>query len=65
MQTHFAHPAIWRGLSLLVGPLVGRLASGRETGAVRSDRGDLVSWCAGARSRREDELARMRQEEQG
>ncbi len=65
MQTHFAHPANWRELPLVVGALVGRLAWGRETRVAEPLGGNLVSWCAGARSRREDELARIRQEEQG
>jgi hypothetical protein len=62
MQTLIAHSAFWRGVSLFAGMLSGKTISTAELGT-STDRGtgDLVSWCAGARSRREDELARSRQ----
>lgn len=60
MQTLLAHSAFWRGVSLFAGMLTGRTIRDARplTAPVRN--GELVSWCAGARSRREDELARNR-----
>ena len=56
MQTLLAHSAFWRGVALFAGMLLGNLARDSKTGMVRRD--ELVSWSSGARSRREDELAR-------
>ena len=63
MQTLLAHSAFWRGVSLFAGMLLGKAIRDTRsvTTPVRDD--ELVSWCAGARSRREDELARSRQTE--
>jgi len=63
MQTLLAHSAFWRGVSLFAGMLLGKIVRDSEhrTALVRRD--ELVSWSSGARSRREDELARSRQEE--
>ena len=60
MQTLLAHSALWRGVSLFAGMLLGKTIRDTRsvTTLVRAD--ELVSWCAGARSRREDELARNR-----
>lgn len=61
MHMHFSHIPIWRGLSLVMGIIRSGDQAGKEPqGEVSSDPG-LVSWCDGARSRREDELARIRQ----
>jgi hypothetical protein len=63
MQTLYAHSAFWRGVSLFAGMLSGKVE--QDAGAelpVPRDR-NLVSWRPGARSRREDELARTCQEE--
>jgi hypothetical protein len=63
MQTLSAHSAFWRGVSLFAGMLSGKVE--QDAGVdppVPRDR-DLVSWRPGARSRREDELARNCQEE--
>ena len=60
MQTLFAHPAFWRGLLLFAGMLWGK--SARSANATSCSATELVSWRAGARSRREDELERMRDE---
>lgn len=62
MQTLLAHSAFWRGVSLFAGMLFGKIARNKGTGVVYRG-GDLVSWRPGARSRREDELARSRQME--
>ncbi|MFA6230741.1 MAG: hypothetical protein WC617_11325 [Rhodanobacter sp.] len=63
MQTLFAHPAAWRGFALFAGTLAAKVATdaGTDISSLKSD--DLVSWCSGAKSRREDELARQRQSE--
>lgn len=63
MQTLLAHSAFWRGMSLFAGMLLGKVIRDKRsvTTLVRND--ELVSWCAGARSRREDELARSRRAE--
>jgi len=64
MQTLIAHSAFWRGVLLFAGTQLGKVV--RNTGpAVSPPPGarDLVSWNPGARSRREDELARSRQTE--
>lgn len=60
MQTLFAHPALWRGLLLFAGMLWGK--SARSANATPRGAVELVSWRPGARSRREDELERRRDE---
>jgi hypothetical protein len=60
MQTLLAHSAFWRGVSLFAGMLIGKLHRDIED-PIAPVRDELVSWCEGARSRREDELARSRQ----
>lgn len=63
MQTLLVHSAFWRGVSLFAGMLFGKIVRDARSGT-RLVRGDeLVSWSSSARSRREDELARSRQEE--
>jgi hypothetical protein len=62
MQTPFVQPARWRGLQLFAGMLWGKSVRPIAAGAKPPAAGDLVSWRAGARSRREDELERMRTE---
>jgi hypothetical protein len=62
MQTLIAHSAFWRGVSLFAGMLVGKIAvQDTKRRSTPGHEGELVSWCGGARSRREDELARHRQ----
>jgi hypothetical protein len=62
MQTLIAHSAFWRGVSLFAGMLVGKLTTqNAKRRSAPGAEGELVSWCGGARSRREDELARHRQ----
>lgn len=63
MQTLFAHPAVWRGFVLFAGTLAAKVAKDARTESPSPEGDDLVSWCSGARSRREDELARQRQSE--
>lgn len=58
MQTLLAHSAFWRGMALFAGMLLGKLARDSKTGMSMVRRDELVSWNSGARSRREDELAR-------
>jgi hypothetical protein len=65
MQTFFAHPAVWRGVALFAGTLIGKVTGEAKPDTASHQGGNLVSWCAGARSRREDELARARQAEPG
>ncbi len=60
MQTPFVQPALWRGVQLFAGMLWGKSAKPVATGTSSPVACDLVSWPAGARSRREDELERMR-----
>jgi hypothetical protein len=60
MQTPYVQPALWRGLQLFAGMLWGKPAKPATAGATVRAAGDLVTWRAGARSRREDELERMR-----
>ena len=64
MQTSFEHPAAWRGLLLFAGMLWGKSTRQVKSEIALPMVGDLVSWSSGARSRREDELERMRQAEQ-
>jgi hypothetical protein len=59
MQTLFVHSAVWRGVSLFAGMLIGKVLVERPSAAANQG-SDLVSWCSEARSRREDELARIR-----
>ena len=61
MHMFLSHVAIWRGLSLVVGVIRSSGARGKKPQDAVLPSADLVSWCDGARSRREDELARMRQ----
>jgi hypothetical protein len=61
MQTLLAHSAFWRGMSVFAGMLTGKSESDTKPAATAARNVELVSWCEGARSRREDELARMRQ----
>lgn len=63
MQTFFAHLAVWREFALFAGMLTGKVDGDAKPDTASPEEGDLVSWCAGARSRREDELARARQAE--
>lgn len=63
MQTPFAHPALWRGLLLFAGTLLGKSSGQVKPDIALPGVGNLVSWSPGARSRREDELERMRQAE--
>jgi hypothetical protein len=61
MHTLLAHSAFWRGMAVFAGMLFGKAVQDAKPAAVsRTD--ELVSWCHGARSRREDELARSRQD---
>lgn len=62
MQTLLAHSAFWRGMSLFAGMLLAKVVRDTQSGSVTDHRDELVSWCSNARSRREDELARSRQE---
>lgn len=64
MQTLLAHSAFWRGVSLFAGMLYGKFAQGAKSGETLRGT-ELVSWSPGAHSRREDELARSRQNETG
>lgn len=63
MQTPFAHPAVWRGLVLFAGMLLGKFNKEMKPDTAPPQLGNLVSWSPGARSRREDELERIRQAE--
>jgi hypothetical protein len=63
MHIYLSHIAIWRALSLLVGVIRTSGEGGKKPQDEVPPSTDLVSWCDGARSRREDELARMRQAE--
>ena len=63
MQTLLAHSAFWRGVSLFAGMLVGKIVRDSKLGVAPVRRDELVSWSSGARSRREDELARTRRDE--
>ncbi len=58
MQTLLAHSAFWRGVALFAGMLLGEIARDSKAGMRLVRRDELVSWSSGARSRREDELAR-------
>ena len=62
MQTLIAHSALWRGVSQFAGMLLIKVAGKAQLNITAEvDGSELVSWCSGARSRREDELARSRQ----
>jgi hypothetical protein len=61
MQTLLAHSAFWRGVALFAGMLMGKITLDTKRPSTLGYGGELVSWCGGARSRREDELARHRQ----
>ena len=61
MHMQFAHLAVWRGLVFFAAAIKirGQQSEPLEESLPQTTR--LVSWCAGASTRREDELARMRQ----
>jgi hypothetical protein len=60
MQMLLAQSAVWRAVVLFAGMLVGRVTrDGQSIVLVRHP--GLVCWSPGARSRREDELARIEQ----
>jgi hypothetical protein len=59
MQTLLAHSAFWRGVSRFAGMLLGKAIRGASTEPTTNQGDELVSWFSGARSRREDELARQ------
>jgi hypothetical protein len=61
MHALFAHSAFWRGMSVFAGMLMGKVVWDAEPSAAMTREDELVSWWGGARSRREDELARSRQ----
>jgi len=61
MQTLFAQPAVWRGFALFAGTLTAKVTKDEIADTLTPEGDDLVSWCSGAKSRREDELARQRQ----
>jgi hypothetical protein len=61
MHTLIAHSAFWRGMSVFAGMLLGKIARDAKSSVATTHQDELVSWCKGARSRREDELARSRQ----
>lgn len=63
MQTLLAHSAFWRGVSLFAGMLLGKIARDSQPGIALVRHDELVSWSSAARTRREDELARSRQDE--
>ena len=64
MQTFNAHSAIWHGVVQFAGMLWVKVAGSAQLKITTAHGSELVSWCSGARSRREDELARSRQFEQ-
>ena len=61
MHTQLAHSAFWRGMSVFAGMLMGKTIRDTKPSLAPAHNDELVSWCEGARSRREDELARSRQ----
>jgi hypothetical protein len=62
MQTPFEHAASWRGMLRFAWMQLGKFKPATPGSAMSRDH-VLVSWQRGARSRREDELERMRQSE--
>jgi hypothetical protein len=58
MQTLIMHSALWRGMSLFAGMLLGKVTLNTRSGIAPVHADVLVSWCSNGRSRREDELAR-------
>lgn len=62
MHTLLAHSAFWRAMSLFAGMLSGKVAGNTKPAGATAGI-ELVTWSQGARSRREDELARSRQAE--
>lgn len=58
MSIPLAHPALWRALGLFAGTLLGKFFKDKAP-ANFIDHQRLVCWSPGARSRREDELARI------
>lgn len=64
MHTLLAHPTFWRAVLPFAGMLSGKIAKDKRP-ARTSGHDELVTWNPGARSRREDELARSRQTESG
>jgi hypothetical protein len=64
MQAFIAHSAFRRAVALFAGMRMGKIVRDtRPEDVAICD--ELVSWHPGARSRREDELARSRQIESG
>jgi hypothetical protein len=63
MHMLLARSAWVRGMQLVAGMLTHHMTTGEETPAESGDLSEfkLVSWTSNARSRREDELARIRQ----
>jgi hypothetical protein len=61
MQTSIEHP-VWRGMLRFAWMQLEKIKPARLGPAMSRDH-VLVSWQPGARSRREDELERMRQSE--
>ena len=60
MHTLLAHSAFWRGMAVFAGMLTGKTIRDTQPSKAAARNDELVSWCEGARSRREDELARSR-----
>jgi hypothetical protein len=58
MHTLIAHSAFWRGVSVFAGMLMGKTVWDAKPSVATTHTSGLVSWCQGARSRREDEMAR-------
>ncbi len=57
MQMLLAHSGFWRAVVVFAGMLGGKIAADARV-STEAGRGGLVCWSPGARSRREDELAR-------
>jgi hypothetical protein len=62
MQMLLAHSAFWRAMVVFAGTLMGKIAADART-SKDAGHGGLVCWSPGARSRREDELARTERSE--
>jgi hypothetical protein len=60
MQMLLAQSAVWRAVVLFAGMLMGKVIPDGQGLPLARNRG-LVCWSPGARSRREDELARIEQ----
>jgi hypothetical protein len=61
MHALFEHSAVGRGVSVFARMLLGKVISDVAPDRAIAQASDLVSWCSGGRSRREDELARSSQ----